>query len=314
MVPMIELRGVCKRYRGRTETTVLQEVDLAVDPGEVVLVSGATGAGKSTLLKLLYAAEVADRGRVSVFERDLARLRRSSIAVLRRHVGVIPQAFALLRDMSALRNVALAMEVRAAPQRDILMRAAEALSAVGLSDALETLVSQLSEGERQRVAIARALVGEPSVLIADEPTAHLDGEGREMFIDMLIDVQSRGGAAVVATSDHALLAAGARCSWRHLELRDGRIEVIADRRPSLIDTATESGEIALPYPHMMDAEDSAEHELEPDMGPDVDVDLDADVDLDLDADEDERNREWEETVNTNVVAFPVAARAGGMSQ
>jgi cell division transport system ATP-binding protein len=299
MVPMIELRGVCKRYRGRTETTVLQEVDLAVDPGEVVLVSGATGAGKSTLLKLLYAAELADRGRVSVFERDLARLRRSSIAILRRHVGVIPQVFALLRDQSALRNVALAMEVRAAPQRDMLMRAAEALGAVGLASAMETLVGQLSEGERQRVAIARAMVGEPSVLVADEPTAHLDGEGREMFIDVLIDVQSRGGAAVVATSDHALLAAGARCSWRHVELRDGRIEVIADRRPSLIDTATESGEIALPYPHDVEVEDSGG------VGVDLDLDLDA---------EDERSREWEETVNTNVVAFPIAARAGGMAQ
>lgn len=306
---MIELRGVCKRYRGRTDTTVLQEIDLAVDAGEVVLVSGATGAGKSTLLKLLYAAELADRGRVSVFERDLARLRRSSIAILRRHVGVIPQAFALLRDLSALRNVAVAMEVRAMPQRDILMRAAEALSAMGLSGALETHVGQLSEGERQRVAIARAVVGEPSVLVADEPTAHLDSEGREMFIDVLIDVQSRGGVAVVATNDHALLAAGARCSWRHVELRDGRIELIADRRPSLIDTATESAEVGddeLPYPGAL-AGGEDDDEL------DLDLDGDGDVDLDLD-DDDERSREWVEAVDTNVVAFPVAARAaGGMS-
>jgi cell division transport system ATP-binding protein len=307
---MIELRGVCKRYRGRTDTTVLQEIDLAVDAGEVVLVSGATGAGKSTLLKLLYAAEVADRGRVSVFDRDLARLRRSSIAILRRHVGVIPQAFALLRDLSALRNVAVAMEVRAAPQRDILMRAAEALSAMGLSGALDTHVGTLSEGERQRVAIARAVVGEPSVLIADEPTAHLDSEGREMFIDVLIDVQSRGGVAVVATNDHALLAAGARCSWRHVELRDGRIELIADRRPSLIDAATESAELELPHLGTV----AGSHDDHDELDLDLDADSDADIDLDLDQDDDEGSREWAEAMDTNVGVFPVAARAaGGMS-
>jgi ABC-type polar amino acid transport system ATPase subunit len=208
---------------------------------------------------------------------------------------VVPQAFALLRDMSALRNVALAMEVRAVPMRDILMRAAEALGAVGMTSSVDTLVSQLSEGERQRVAIARALVGEPSVLVADEPTAHLDSEGREMFIDALIDVQSRGGCAVVATNDHALLSAGARCAWRHVELWDGTLQVIADRRPALLDVADDDeGD-----------EFSGETGEIPVMRPDADVDGD---------DDEEVGKEWEETVDTNVVVFPVAARAGGMTQ
>ena len=285
-MPLLEVKGLSAAYG---LVPALHRVDFYVDPGEVVLVSGATGAGKSTLIKLLYAAEFADRGRVSMFGRDLARLRRSSIAVLRRHVGVVPQAFALLRDMSALRNVALAMEVRAAPMRDILMRAAEALSSVGMTSSVDTLVSALSEGERQRVAIARALVGEPSVLVADEPTAHLDSEGREMFIDVLIDVQSRGGCAVVATNDHALLSAGARCAWRHVELWDGALQVIADRRPSVIelevddDFGTDTGELPVMRP-------------------------------DADGDDEEVSKEWEESVDTNVVVFPVAARAGGMTQ
>ncbi len=271
LIAMIELTGVSKRYHGSVE--VMEAIDLAVDTGEVVLVSGETGSGKSTLLKLLYAAELCDGGKVSMFGRDLARLRRSSIALLRRQLGVIPQTFALLSDQSALRNVSLALEVRAEPRRAMLMRAAEALTAVSFSGCADTPVSRLSIGQRQRVAIARALVGDPHVLIADEPTAHLDGPGQEMFIDALIDVQSRGGVAVVATNDHKLLAAGARCSWRHVELADGALRVIADRRPQLIDGVA-------------DADSSSE------LG---------------------RREEWEESIDTNVVPFPVAARAGGMS-
>ncbi|WP_428263584.1 cell division ATP-binding protein FtsE [Haliangium sp.] len=286
---MIELRGVSKRHRGRTQGAVFEDVELCVHGGEVVLISGPTGAGKSTLLKLLYAAELAERGRVSVFDRDLARLRRSSIALLRRHIGVVPQSFSLLSDLSALRNVALALEVRAEPQRDMLMRAAEALSAVGLAAEADTPVSRMSVGERQRVAIARALVGEPAVLLADEATAHLDGLGREMFIDVLIDVQSRGGAAVVVTTDHMLLSAGARCSWRHLELADGTLRVIADRRPELIDGSAATG-----------ADDR--DELPATAAP-----------TKVDDDRDDAVGEWEDGVDTNVVPFPVVARVGELA-
>ncbi|ACY17964.1 cell division ATP-binding protein FtsE [Haliangium ochraceum] len=285
---MIALNSVTKRFRGQEPQEVFGDIDLSIDAGEVVLVSGPTGAGKSTLLKLLYAAEFADRGRVTLFGRDPARLRRSSIALLRRHIGVVPQSFALLRNLTALRNVALALEVRAEPQRDVLMRAAEALSAVGLADHLDTLVSRLSDGQRQLVAIARALVGEPLLLIADEPTAHLDGIGREMFIDALIDVQSRGGAAVIATNDHALLCAGARCSWRHMALDGGALSMIADRQATLIDDlVAQSGEFPIP-------------DIPSNKTP-SDQDLDHSVD------------EWEDSIDTNVVPFPVAASAGGMS-
>ncbi len=207
---MIELQGVSKASGAQVAPTLLDYINFTVSAGEVVLISGATGSGKSTLLKMLYAAEFADRGIVRVFGRDLARLRRSSIPVLRRHVGVIPQAFSLLSELSALRNVALALEVRAASQRDMLMRASEALTAMGVGAYADTPVSQLSLGQRQQVAIARAIVGDPVILIADEPTAYLDRGGTETFIDQLIDIQSRGGAAVVATRDPSMIAAPPR--------------------------------------------------------------------------------------------------------
>lgn len=275
MVTMIELHGVSKRYRGRSGEPIFAGVNLRVDAGEVVLVSGDTGSGKSTLLKLLYAAEFCDRGEVRVFGRNLARLRRSSIALLRRHVSVVPQAFALLSELSALHNVALALEVRAEPRRDLMVRSAEALSILGLGAHVDTPVSELSTGQRQRVAIARALVGDPSVLVADEPTAHLDGPGRDVLIDQIIHVQSQNGAAVVATNDHRLLAAGARYGWRHVELRAGTMHVVAHREP-------------LPIGGYASYQ----------------VELEDDGDAGSD-----RVDEWEEVSQTNVVPFPRSMRA-----
>lgn len=291
MDSMIELEGVSKRYRSRSGDPIFSEVDLCVDAGEVVLVSGETGSGKSTLLKLLYAAEFADRGEVRVFGRNLARLRRSSIALLRHHVSVVPQGFALLSEMSALRNVALALEVRAVPRREMLVRAAESLSALGLGADADTPVGELSIGQRQRVAIARALVGDPSVLVADEPTAHLDGPGRDIFIDQLIHVQSQNGAAIVASNDHRLLAAGARYGWRHVELRAGTLHTVAQREPLPI------GGYAAYQVEIEDmGEDSALAEPWPDGVPDG------------------VEEEWEEVSRTNVVPFPVAARAGSAAE
>lgn len=291
MVTMIELEGVSKRYRGRSDEPIFSEVDLCVDAGEVVLVSGETGSGKSTLLKLLYAAEFADRGEVRVFGRNLARLRRSSIALLRHHVSVVPQGFALLSEMSALRNVALALEVRAVPRREMLVRAAEALSALGMGVHADTPVDELSIGQRQRVAIARALVGDPSVLVADEPTGHLDGPGRDTFIDQLIHVQSQSGAAVVATNDHRLLAAGAHYGWRHVELRGGTLHTVAHREPLPI-----GGYAAYQVEIDGTGEDAGLDGPGPEGWPEGWED------------------EWEEVSRTNVVPFPVAARAGSAAE
>ena len=230
---MIELQRVYKRYPGQSGRAVLDAIDLQVAPGEVVLLSGSGGAGKSTLLGLLYGACFATSGTVSVFGRDVARLRRSSIALLRRCVGVVPQSPALMLDSSVFDNVAITLEAQAEPRRTIRARTMSALQSVGLAERARCPITRLAAGETQWTAIARALVGEPQILIADEPTAHLDRHDRKRFIELVTRSGRRGAAAVIATNDHKLLCAGARYGWRHVELRDGALEVIADRKPEI---------------------------------------------------------------------------------
>ncbi len=270
---MIQLHGVHKRYRGRREKDVLLGVDLHVEAGDVVLVSGAASSGKTTLLELLYGACSADSGTVEVFGRDVAKLRRSSLALLRRRLGIVPQSLALLPGRSALDNVALALEVRAEPRRLIRSAAAEALSLVGLACDVDTPVSELSMGQRQLVAVARAISRQPAILIADEPSAHLDNPSRDLLVDVLGRMQDRGGAAVIATNDHKLLGLGAYRCWRHLELRQGALTVIAERR-----RVTASEEEA--------PEDAYES---------IEVNIDIDVDI-----------------RDNVLPFPLVAQAGGL--
>ncbi len=216
---MIELRGVhLERADGAGGRAVLDGVDLEVGDGEVVVITGPTGSGKSTLLSLLYGAAVADAGQVRLFGHDVRRLRRSSIALLRRRVGVVPQQLRLLADRTAVANVALALEVRGERPRAARLRAAEMLSRVGLAAAVDRPVELLSSGEAQRVAIARAAVGEPALLLLDEPTAHQDDAGRELVIELL----SRG-SGVAVSSDPELLAAARMRDWPVFELSGGHL-------------------------------------------------------------------------------------------
>ncbi len=247
---MIELRGVhLERADGAGGRAVLDGVNLEVGDGEVVVITGPTGSGKSTLLSLLYGAAVAAAGQVRLFGHDVRRLRRSSIALLRRRVGVVPQDLRLLPDRSAVANVALALEVRGERPRAARLRAAEMLSRVGLADAVDRPVELLSQGEAQRVALARAAVGEPALLLLDEPTAHQDDAGRELVVELL----SRGHGIAVST-DPELLAAARMRAWRVLELAAGKL-VSLDPAP-----------MQLP----LTSEDAAAIAGELDAGPDLD--------------------------------------------
>ncbi len=199
---ILEFCGVTKAFgSGRERRVALDDVGFTVDEGALALLTGPSGAGKSTLLKLVLAMERADTGTIRVGGRDIDRLRKSSIPYLRRNVGAVFQDFKLLQDASPLDNVALALQAIGLPRREVTTRARAALESVELDPDVRRPCRCLSGGEQQRVAIARALVGDPAILLADEPTGNLDPRLTAEILDLLQTVRSRGTTIVLATHD-----------------------------------------------------------------------------------------------------------------
>lgn len=229
---MIDLVGVTFAHDGGA--SLLEDASLAVAAGEVVLVGAPAGAGASSLARLL-AGRVFGTGQVAIAGRDLARLRSSSRAALRRRLGVVPQDLALVEEESALDNVALALEVDGVPRGRRWRRATEALAAVGVAP--EPAVGALPMAARQRVAWARAFVRNPDVLIADQPTSHQDADGAERFASLVAEIAMIGAACVVLTREPHLVAAAARRSWRTLTIHQKKIVDIAAVVPDEIDAA-----------------------------------------------------------------------------
>ena len=217
---MIEFSEVTKRY-GRFGTA-LERIDLKIERGECVFITGASGAGKSTLLKLLYAAERPTTGDVLVEDRSVSRLHPRSIPYLRRNIGVVFQDFKLLPRRTVYENVALALEVCGVPNRDIRERVPRTLERVGLGSLADRLPGEMSGGEQQRAAIARAIVGEPSIVLADEPTGNLDKALTHDIFELLISLnRDEGTTVLIATHD---LAEAARWDARRIVLSRGRME------------------------------------------------------------------------------------------
>jgi putative ABC transport system ATP-binding protein len=200
----------------------LRGVSLRIDPGEYVAVVGPSGSGKSTLMHLLGCLDRPTSGRLRVGGRDVATLSDSELAELRsRTIGFVFQSFQLLGRSTALDNVALPLVYRGVRRADRRERAAAALNAVGLAHRLGHRPGQLSGGEQQRVAIARALVGEPTLLLADEPTGNLDTRSGAEVMDILERlVYERGVAVVVVTHDLEI----ARMAHRRIGVRDGVLQ------------------------------------------------------------------------------------------
>jgi cell division transport system ATP-binding protein len=200
---IIELRGATKVYPPRV--MALADVSLDVEAGEFVFVIGASGAGKSSLLRLLYREERASAGRVVVNGQDLGRMRRQQIPFFRRQIGVVFQDFKLLPRRTIFDNVAFPLVCTEVSRRDIQRRVPQVLEMVGLLPKARAYPDELSGGEQQRAALARAVVGNPLLLLADEPTGNLDPETARGIMGLLVDVNRRGTTVLVATHSEAIV-------------------------------------------------------------------------------------------------------------
>src|SRR5690349_15317184 len=183
---MIELVDV-RLDHPRGGEPLLRDANLKVTRGEVVMIIGAAGVGTSRLVAATLGEVQASAGRIEVLGRDLTRLRRASLRLLRRRVGVVPQDLCLLDDRSAQLNVALPLEIDGHPRSTTLVRANEVLAQLGLSSGSALRVDCLSGAERQRVAVARALVRKPELVLADHPTSLQDSDGAELVCAVLDD-------------------------------------------------------------------------------------------------------------------------------
>jgi cell division transport system ATP-binding protein len=215
---VIQLFHVTKEYPG--DAPALQDVSLEIDKGEFVFLTGSSGAGKSTLLKLIFCEELATSGQLLLFGKNVAKVSASAIPYVRRNIGVVFQDFKLIPRRTVAENVALPLEVRAIPEREVRKKVKMLLRSVGLEHRAEKLPASLSGGEQQRVAVVRALAADPALLLADEPTGNLDPERTLEVMDLLYAANARGTTVVVATHDRSLLE---RYKKRVVVLERGRL-------------------------------------------------------------------------------------------
>jgi putative ABC transport system ATP-binding protein len=222
---LIQLSGVTRTYgQGTSRTSALAGVDLAIEEGQMVALTGASGSGKSTLLQILGCLDRPTTGTYTFEGADVGALDRTLQARFRNtFIGFVFQAFHLLEDANALENVELPLVYAGVPELERVTRSLDALASVGIEHLAERRPNQMSGGQRQRVAIARALVTRPSLILADEPTGNLDSRSTEDVLQLLREIHAQGKTIVVVTHDEEV----AQIASRRIVVHDGLIEEVS---------------------------------------------------------------------------------------
>ena len=215
---MVTFENVTKIYE--PDVAALQDVSFGIDKGEFVFIVGASGSGKSTVIRLVLKEIEPTRGKIVVGGRDLGRLKRKKVPLLRRNVGCVFQDFKLLPNRTAAENVAYALKVQGENSTNIRRKVPEVLNMVGLTHKMSSLPDELSGGEQQRVSIARAFVNHPPLLICDEPTGNLDPDTSVGIMQLLYRINRSGTTILMATHDREMVD---KMRKRVIALEDGKL-------------------------------------------------------------------------------------------
>jgi putative ABC transport system ATP-binding protein len=231
MSPAIELRDVHKRYGTISPVDALRSVSLTIDEGELVSIIGPSGSGKTTLLHVMGALLRPTSGTVRIAGTATSSLSDGALSALRAHqLGFVFQDYVLIEGATALENVADGLLYCGVGRRERLARARQALDRVGLAARTTHTPPQLSGGERQRVAIARALVGDPTLVLADEPTGNLDSHTGDAILELLVELGADGVTIAIITHDQDVADAAPRT----IEIRDGTVVGDRTKLPTLL--------------------------------------------------------------------------------
>ena len=215
---MIRLFNVSKRFGGKL---ALKNISLDIEQGEFIFISGPSGAGKSTLLKILYLADNIFEGQVLIDGMNLSRISSSKLPVLRRRFGIVFQDFKLIPTLMVYENISLVLEAAGKKTSFIKKKVMQVLRSIGMEKKAKAFPLTLSGGEQQRVAVARAVVGEPSIILADEPTGSLDSTSARAILDFLMEYHKKGSTILIASHDLHLMKNTIK--GRNIELNAGRI-------------------------------------------------------------------------------------------
>ena len=220
---IVQLENVCKDYLlGREPVHVLHDVTMTVEQGEYIAIMGPSGSGKTTLMNLLGCLDVPTSGTYLLEDQNIGTLSDDALADIRNEsIGFVFQNFNLLPKMTALDNVALPLLYRGVPLKDRRTRAEAALKLMGLEDRMNFFPNQLSGGQQQRVAIARAIVGNPKLLLADEPTGALDTASGVQIMDIFRRLSRRGITIIMITHELSI----AQCADKIYHILDGRLHM-----------------------------------------------------------------------------------------